>query len=355
MPVLQAEPLRRFAGAVFLGMGANEEVAKEVARHLLLANLSGHDSHGVLRIPLYVAMADRGSLLPSSLPEMIRESSGSVLMDARRGFGQHSTLVTLERCMEKAASTGVAVGAIRHSTHTGRLGTYSEVASGRGFVCIVTSGSAGPDYGLVAPFGGTGRFLSTNPWTIGIPAGPGHPPFVYDAATTTIAEGKNQLARSKGTPAPEGALLDAAGRPTIDPEDLYRGGTMTPLGGMIAGHKGYGFSLAAALLGTLAIIGDPDPTPAGALEGFSGVGGVFLAVVNPALFGAAELYEGLVARTLAEVKRVRPRPGFDEVLYPGEPEARSRALRARDGIPIPEDLWVELAVVGRRFGAELSG
>ena len=353
MAVLQAEPLRRFAAAVFQAIGAPDYVAEEVARHLVLSNLSGHDSHGVLRIPLYVRMRDRGALVPSLLPEVIRESPVSVLVDAQRGFGQYSTLFALERCMEKAASSGVAVGAVRHSTHTGRLGTYTEIAAQRGFVCIVPSGSAGPDYGLVAPFGGAGRFLSTNPWTIGIPAGASHTPFVYDAATTTIAEGKNQLARAQGVPVPEGALLDASGMPTTDPEDLYRGGTMTALGGMAAGHKGYGYSLAGALLGALAIIGDPDPTPAGALEGFSGVGGVFLVLIGPGLFGDAEAYARLVARTLGEVKQVKPKPGVAEVLHPGEPEVHARELGVREGIPIPDALWREFTLLGQRFGVEL--
>ena len=334
-------------------MGAPQEVAAEVARHLVLSNLSGHDSHGVLRIPLYVQMADRGALAPSSLPEVLQESPVSVLVDARRGFGQYSTLFTVQRCLEKAESAGVAVGAIRHSTHTGRLGTYPELAAGRGFICVVTSGSAAPDYGVVAPFGGAGRFLSTNPWSIGIPAGRAHPPFVYDAATTTIAEGKNQLARARGVSVPEGALLDASGLPSTDPEALYRGGTLTPLGGVEAGHKGYGFSLAAALLGTLAIIGDPDPTPAGALEGFSGVGGVFVVVLDPGLFGDSGEYAQLVARTLQEVKQVRPKPGVAEVLYAGEPEHRARELRAEDGIPVPEALWRELTAIGQRFGVKL--
>ncbi len=333
-------------------MGAPEQVSVAVAEHLVLSNLSGHDSHGVMRIPLYVDMADRGALQPTRLPEVLAESEATILVDAHRGFGQYSTLFTLERCMERAKAAGAAVGAVRHSTHTGRLGTYSEVAAARGLVSLVTTGSAGPGYGLVAPVGGIGRFMSTNPWAIGVPSGKDRAPFVYDAATTTIAEGKNQLARARGVPVPEGALLDSAGRATTDPEDLYRGGTMTPLGGSVASHKGYGYSLGAALLGALAMIGDPDPTPAGALEGFKGAGGVFMVVVDPGRFGPVEEYAGLVASTLDGLKRVEPAPGR-EVLYAGEPEARSRAARAAQGISLPQAVWSRLAEVARRFGVRL--
>lgn len=351
--MVQPGELQRFAGAVLGAMGAPEEVAGVVAEHLVLSNLSGHDSHGVMRLPLYVDMAGRGALQPAHLPEVLAESEATVLVDARRGFGQYSTLFALRRCMEKARVAGAAVGTVRHSTHTGRLGTYGERAAAAGLVSLITTGSAGPGYGLVAPFGGAGRFMSTNPWAIGVPAGPGRAPFVYDAATTTIAEGKNRLAQAQGVPAPQGALLDAAGRPTTDPGDLYRGGTMTPIGGGAAGHKGSGYSMAAALLGALAMIGDPDPTPAGALEGFKGAAGVFMVVVDPGRFGSADEYGALVSRTLDALKQVEPAPGRGEVLYAGEPEARSRAERASGGVALPDAVWRELAGVGGRYGVPL--
>ena len=350
---VRPEALQEFTVGVISAMGAETQIADEVARHLVLSNLSGHDSHGVMRIPLYIEMVDSGALHPGSRPEIIRETPVSVLVDAHRGFGQYSTYFTLERCLEKAASTGLAVGAVRHSTHTGRMGTYPEAAAARGFVCIATVGSAGPAYGLVAPFGGAGRFLSTNPWTVGIPAGSGAQPFLFDAATSTIAEGKNKLAQWKRLPVAEGLVLDAGGRPTTDPNQLYEGGTLTPLGGAQAGHKGYGFSLAAALLGSMAMIGAPDPTPAGALRDFNGAAGAFLVVIDPGLFGDREEHAALVARTLGQAKQVPPAPGVTEVLHAGEPEQRSRAERSRDGVPIPDDLWAEFGGIGARFGVPL--
>ena len=350
MILAHAGGLRGFAHDFCRALGAPERAAAETARHLVLSNLSGHDSHGVIRIPLYLAMTESGALQPANEPEVISETPVSVLVDAHRSLGQHSTFFTLERCLEKAARSGLAIGSIRHSTHTGRVGTYPEAAAAEGFACIATTGSAGTEYGLVAPFGGSRRFLSTNPWSIGIPAGRDRFPFLYDAATSTIAEGKNMVAKTKGVSVPEGTLLDAAGRPTTDPEQLYQGGTLTPLGGAAAGHKGYGFSLAAALLGAMGMIGDPEPSPAGTLRDFDGASGVMLIVIDPALFGDAETYRGLVDRTLDEAKATPTAPGFAEVLYAGEPEARMRAVREREGIPIPEALWAELEAIAARLG-----
>lgn len=350
---VHAAALRSFAHDFCRAVGAPERAAAETARHLVLSNLSGHDSHGVIRIPLYLSMTETGALMPANEPEVIAETPVSVLVDAHRCFGQHSTFFTLERCLEKAARSGLAIGSIRHSTHTGRVGTYPEAAAAEGFICIATTGSAAPDYGLVAPFGGSRRFLSTNPWSIGIPAAESRFPFLYDGATSTIAEGKNMVAKTRGVPVPEGTLLDAEGRPTTDPDQLYAGGSLTPLGGSAAGHKGYGLSLAAALLGSLAMIDDDEPSPAGTLRDFDGAAGVMLLVIDPSLFGETAAYRNLVDRTLDQAKATPTAPGVQEVLYPGEPEARTRALREREGIPIPEALWSEFEAVAAKLSLEL--
>lgn len=347
--VREAEALEAFASSLFSALGAPEDIAAEVARHLVLSNLSGHDSHGLLRIPQYVEQAGSGALLPSARAEVVSEGPVTALIDAHRGFGHHACAVALDWCLDRAGSIGLAGAAVRHANHIGRLGDYAERAAASGMVCIVTVGSAGINTGLVAPFGGSDRFLGTNPWAIGVPTA-GEAPFLFDAATSTIAEGKNKLAQWKRVQIAEGLVLRADGSPTTDPNDLYPDGTLTPLGGAQGGHKGYGFSLAAALLGGLAMIGDPDPTPAGTLRDFDGAGGCFLIVIDPNLFGDRAEYSAMVARTLGQAKASRPAPGCTEVLHAGEPEQRSRAQRLREGIPIPDDLWTEFEAIAARFG-----
>jgi len=354
--VADAGALQEFSAAVAGAMGAPDDVAAEVARHLVSANLSGHDSHGVLRWTQYVGELDRGELFPAARPRLVHEAPVVAVFDAGRGFGQHSTMVATEWTMGRAREHGIAAAAIRHSMHIGRLGEYTERMAADGMVGLVTVGAAGSGSGAVAPFGGAARFLGTNPWSMGVPAA-GRPPVIYDAATSTVAEGKVRLARARGDQLAPGLIRDAAGQPTVDPVQLYEGGSLTVMGGDVAGHKGHGLSLASALIGGLAMIGDPDPTPAGTMRRPETWGerlaGVFLVAIDPAAFGRASDYEEAVAGVLDGLTSVPPAPGFEAVQVPGDPERRSRDHRARDGVPVPDATWSDLSAIAVRFGVEL--
>ena len=153
--LVDAEVLRALTFDVVKAMGAAYETAEEVATHLVMANLSGHDSHGVIRLPQYVAERDRGQLVPEAETELLRATPVCALFDAHRGFGQRSTMVATEWVGLRARVHGLAAAAIRHSTHIGRLGEYTERLAGEGLVGLVTVGIVGPGSGRVAPFGGT--------------------------------------------------------------------------------------------------------------------------------------------------------------------------------------------------------
>lgn len=350
--------LERFAHAIIQSMGADDEVAGEVAGHLVRANLVGHDSHGVLRLPQYVAQAAAGELAPAARPVLLRESAVTALLDGRQGFGHFATRVALDWAITHARAHGLAAVAVRHAGHIGRLGEYAERAVGQGLIAIVTVGAAGPGAGVMAPQGSQQRFLGPNPWAIGVPAS-GHPPLIVDISTSAIAEGKVRLARAMGVPLPPGCISDRDGHPSTDPADFYAGGTLLPVGGETSGHKGYGLALASALIGGLAMIGDDAPSlisgpPASAGTGHRGhIGGVFLAVVDPATFATAGDYTALVGDTLAAATRVPPARGVQEVLVPGEPEVRTRRQRTREGIPLPDATWHDLVEVATRFGVSL--
>ncbi|HEY4026986.1 MAG TPA: Ldh family oxidoreductase [Candidatus Dormibacteraeota bacterium] len=352
----EAGGLREFSSRLAEAMGAAPDAAAEVARHLVSANLSGHDSHGMLRWSQYVGELDRGELDPAARVEILRETAITALFDAHRGFGQHTTMAATEWAMEHSREHGIAAAAVRHSMHIGRLGEYTERMAGEGLVGIVTVGVAGRGSGSVAPFGGAARFLGTNPWSMAVPAG-GRPPLVYDAATSTVAEGKVRLARAKGEALAPGLVRDPEGRPTVDPAQLYAGGSLTVVGGDIAGHKGHGFSLASALIGGLAMIADPDPTPAGCMRPPDTWGtrlaGVFIVAIDPAAFGDPDRYRDQVAGVLDTLHEVPAAPGTERVMVPGDPERLSRERRAREGIPVPAATWEELVSIAERFGVRL--
>jgi LDH2 family malate/lactate/ureidoglycolate dehydrogenase len=348
--VHQAAALEDLARRIFLAMGAEPPVAATVARHLVRANLSGHDSHGMLRIVQYVADADRGDLVPAATAAVTRESQAVGIIDARRGFGHSATALAMEWATERAHQFGIAAAAVRRANHIGRLGEYAELAAARGVIGIATVGVVGS--GGVTPFGGRGRYLGTNPWAIGVPAA-GEEPMIYDAATSAVAEGKLRVARSKGAAVPAGAIVDSAGKPSLDPADYYAGGAMLPLGGALAGHKGYGLALASALVGSLAMIGDEEPTTAGTASTPSNPGwlaGAFVIAIDPEWFGGADAYRTAVGGALAGLRRQPAAEGVTEILIPGDPERRSRALREREGIPIPDPVWNDLLVVAERYG-----
>lgn len=308
---------------VLQGFGCDGDIAAEVARHLIRAEASGHASHGILRLSQYRDEIARGTIVPQARPEVVHDDGGTVLIDAHHGFGHFTIAVAVDLLAERARAQGVAAVAVRGTTHIGRLGEYTERLNGRGLVSIITVGAAGPGIGAMAPFGTkAGPFLNSNPFAIGVP-GQGRS-FVFDAAMSNIAEGKVHAARDRHVDLPPGAILDARGEPSTKPADYYAGGTLTPLGGTLAGHKGYGLALAAALLGGLSHADGsrPDVTgiasTAGAGEQSSRIGGVTMIALDPGRIGGdADSYARLAGEVLE---------AFHEVgaVIPGEFEATRR-------------------------------
>ena len=339
-------------------MGADQDVAVEVANHLIRSNLSGHDSHGVMRMAQYVRQFDSGILAPSARPVVTRQAAGTAVIDAQRGVGQFSTVFALEWAMRCAEENGIAAATIRHSTHIGRLGEYSEKVADKGFVTMITAGAAGLGVGGIAPWGGRERFLAPSPWAFGVPVA-GGAPVVFDAAMSTVAQSKVKVANDKGQQLPPDCITDTEGNPSTHPPDFYAGGTLVPLGGQVAGHKGSGLALVAALLGGLGMIGDPDPSLIGAAirddsaDARGRISGVFLVVVNPACFGDAASYQAMAAETLGMMKSVSPRSPEGEILAPGEWELRNRERRRREGIPLPDVTCRELTEIGERLDLDV--
>ena len=253
---------------------------------------------------------------------------------------------------------GLAAVAVRHSSHIGRLGEYTERAAEHGLIATVTVGAGGPGVGGMVLFGGRKRFFGANPWSIGVPGEDRS--MMFDGSTSMVAEGKVRVALVKGIALPPGCIIDRNGNPTTNPADFSAGGALVPLGGEAAGHNGYGLAMASALLSGLAMIDDPEPTHIGAsvlgdqADDRGRIAGVFLTVVNPASFGDAARYRSLVQETLDAAKRVPPADGTSTVLLPGEPEARSREERGRHGIALPEATWHELRAIGQRFDGPMA-
>jgi uncharacterized oxidoreductase len=242
----------------------------------------------------------------------------------------------LQLALDKAGAHDLAAVTLFNTRHIGRVGEYVEMAIEAGFIGFAFC-SALPQ---VAPHGGRGRILGTNPLAIGIPSD-GDFPFMLDFATSVLSEGKVRVAMDKGIDLQPGAILDADGQPSTNPQDLYEGGALLPLGT----YKGYGLCLAVQILGSLLAQGGMP------LLGHESVGnGALFIVLKPSAFcDPSELRQQMVA--LCQVVKESPmRDGFEEILTPGEPEYRAERQRAREGIPIAEATWQHWREAGLRIG-----
>jgi LDH2 family malate/lactate/ureidoglycolate dehydrogenase len=338
MLTVPAEQLRSMTETIFQAAGSTPAIAAAVAEALVLANLSGHDSHGVIRIPAYVDAVKGGRLDADAEPSIVRSKATTVLVDGKNGFGQVAARFATDQAVAKAKEYGAAAVGVVNCNHVGRVGEYPERAAREGVLLFATCGLVGGRYARTAPFGGRSGVLSTNPIAIGIPAS-ARAPMIVDFATTVVAEGKVQVARAKGAELPPGAIMDKAGRPSVNPNDLYDGGTMLTFGG----HKGFGLSLVAAALsqgltGELRLDGGP-----------SGMG-FFVWAVDTGAFTPTGDYGQRIDWMIEQVKAVPPADGFAEVLVPGEPELRERERRAAEGVPVAEATWEAIQTTARDLG-----
>ncbi|MEQ8641229.1 MAG: malate/lactate/ureidoglycolate dehydrogenase [Alphaproteobacteria bacterium] len=338
---LRADNLEAYVAAIFRALGSDGNEAHQVAAHLVDANLTGHDSHGVARIPRYVGYARDGLLTFNARPKLLRQSATLAVLDGDGGLGQAIGHRAVAEGVARARQSGVALVALTNVGHLGRIGAWAELAAADGMASLHFVNTTGAGM-RVAPFGGSDARLSTNPIVIGLPRQDA-PPVIHDAATSFIAEGKAMVARSRGEPVPDGALYDAAGRPTRDPAALYTEppGALTAFGL----HKGSGLSVMVDLLAG-ALTGGGS-TRAGVRRLANNMLSVF---IRPDGLGDQAAYEAEVGRFLHWVASSRPLVPGHRVLLPGEVERETRERRRRDGIPMDEASWAAIGQAAQDGG-----
>jgi uncharacterized oxidoreductase len=346
---IRAEALQRIAQAILVATGSSSEEADKVAQKLVGANLAGHDSHGVIRVPQYVGQVQDGTIVPNQSAQVVRETDVVTVLDGRFGYGQVVGEQAVQAAIDKARRHGIAMSALRSSAHLGRLGDWAEMAAAAGLASLHFVNATGIPLRVV-PHGGRDGRGTTNPIAMGIPV-EGSGPVVLDFATSATAEGKVRVARNKGALIPPDCLLDAEGRPTTDPNDLYTDppGTLLPFGGATAGHKGGALWLLVDLLAGGLTGGGCSRPPEGALRFSSSMLSI---VIAPQAYGDAGAFGAEMRRYVEFVKSARPRTPGGEVLLPGEPERRARAERLASGIPIDPTTWEHIIASGAQVGLE---
>jgi len=344
-----AEVLREISAQILAAAGSSAEEAGKVAKRLVDANLHGHDSHGVVRVPQYVGQVQSGAIMPNQQAEIISETDTVTVLDGHHGYGQIMGERSLQIAIDKAARHGIAMSALRNSAHLGRVGDWPEMAANAGMASLHFVNATGIPLRVV-PHGGRDGRGTTNPIAMGVPVA-GGPHVILDFATSATAEGKVRIARNKGVAIPPDCLLDAEGNPSTDPNHLYTDppGSLVPFGGAVGGHKGGALWLMADLLAGALTGGGCSKPPEGQPRFSSGM---LSMVIAPQAYGDAGAIGDEIQRYLGFVKSSRPRQPGGEVLLPGEPEQRARVEREASGIPVDATTWDHIMAAAEQVGLD---
>lgn len=355
MPTLDASRLTAVVSEIFANVGCDRPEAERTAENLVGANLTGHDSHGVIRTLRYVNWVKDGLMKPGQPVRVVRESPVLAVLDAAGGFGQSAAPEAVRIGIAKAKAMEVSIVTLKNAGHIGRVGAWAEQAAAEGLVSIHFVNARGSQ--LVAPFGAKERRFSTAPFAVGVPQSDG-PPYILDFATSVVAEGKVLVTAKGGKPLPDGALIDEAGLPTVDPAALY--GTAGPEAppsqrngkGAIRAmgeHKGSGLALMCELLGG-ALTGNG---AAGPPDGRTFANGMLSIYLTPAAFMEDDNFFGAEVRQYVDyVKSAAPAAGVDKVLVPGEPERARKAERLANGVVLPDDVWASILAAAEAVGLD---
>ena len=343
-----ADELHSLVNRVLLAAGADEGNAEEVSRHLVRSNLSGVDTHGIWTIPIYVAGILANELLPAGKPGILQETPTSALVTGNWTFGHVAAKYAMELAISKANTQNVAVVGMVQLHHIGRLGTYVEMAAAEDMIGMVWGGGYGQVEPVSMPYGGKRRVLHTNPISMGLPAGE-ESTMMFDWATTALSGVKVENAYRRREQLPPNSIVDKDGVPTTNPDDFFDGGGHVPFGA----HKGYTLMMTAEYLGRI-FTGTDSYGEAGRGGAIFLHQGVTMIAIKADLFQPIASYAERAAEMERRVRAVPPAPGFDEVLAPGDMEARTREQRRREGIPIAEDIWQSFTEAAASVGVEIT-
>ena len=351
---VKAKALEELVRDIFRKAGCSAAEAERMGKYLVIANLTGHDSHGVQRVPRYLQWLAEGDFVADRTVKVITDTPVLAVLDGQYGFGQTVAPQAVAIGIKKCKEMGLAAIALRNAGHVGRVGDWAEMAATEGLISIHYVNAASSV--LVAPFGGVDRRFSTAPYCVGIPR-KGQNPLVLDFATSIVAEGKVLNASFGGKKIPDDALIAPDGSTSGDPHVLY--GDYTPIGprtyrkgtGAIRAfgeHKGSGLALMCEILGG-------SLTGTGATqESRKWANGMLSFYIDPARIDPDGFFPEDVSRYVAYVKSARPAAPGGEVLVPGEPEERTRAKRLKEGVPLPEDTWKAIAAAAEKIGLDAA-
>lgn len=344
---LSAATLRQLGQEILWRHGVPEEDAAMTADCLVWANLHGIDTHGIIRLKVYVDRLREGGNNPRPCIRVVQETPVAAVLDGDNALGPVGGVRAMRLALEKAATAGVGLVALRHSNHYGAAAYYATMALEQDMIGLSTTNVL-PS---MPPTGGREARVGNNPLALAFPAAV-EPPVVLDMATSRSSWGVLFTAAQSGSLLPEGCFLDAAGQPTVDPQAVLAGGALLP----IADYKGYGLALCLGLLTGLLSDGyfDTDlPHPYKHL-GQPGRNAFFMGALRIDQFMPPERFKARVDEVVRLIRNTPRAPGVDRIYLPGEKEWEAAQERQRTGIPLPPAMVEELRTLAASCGVDTA-
>ncbi len=342
--------LERYIEHFLNKLGVPLDDAHIAAKILVMADLRGISSHGIIRLHSYYANRLREGLIDPLTPLIpVYETSATASLDAGNGLGMVAASRAMERCIQMAKQSNVAVVSVRNSNHFGIAGFYAMMALRENLIGISLTNSQP----LVAPTYGRTAMLGTNPIAVAVPSA-GPLPFVLDMATSIVPIGRITVQEKAGQPVPLGWGMDASGMLTENPSEILNGGALSPLGGsdILRGYKGYDLAVAVDILsGILSGSGfgastGPDDKPAR-------IGHFFMAI-NIGAFRPLDDFKHDMASLMEELRNAPKAEGQTRIYLAGEKEFELEAENRVKGVPLLVEVVKGLEQAGREVGVQFD-
>lgn len=335
------EKLKLLSISCLTKVGASEKNACEVADVLALADVKGKDSHGIARLRRYVDGLAEGKISKIESLKIIKESPGSILLDAQNGLGQPASIFAMNKAIHKAKQNGIGIAAVRNSNHFGIAGYYVDLACQKNMIGIAFS-NASPQ---VAPTFGAESMFGTNPLAIGLPT---HPtaPFLLDMATSIVSRGRLERLQWERTEMSKGWILDQTGIYNESLSEIISGlksrsrYSLLPLGGSdekTGGHKGYSLALFIDLMCGPLFGGSWGRHVYG--KGGANLGQCFISI-NPEMFVGLSDFQKNAQQAIFEIQAAKKSENQDRIYYPGEQSFELSERRRKEGILL-SDIVIE--------------
>lgn len=339
---IKAKPLADYCSALFRSVGMSKEDALINVDNIIEANLTGVDTHGVTRMPIYIKRIREGVVKANTNVKVISESPATAVLDAGNGMGAVASTKAMNIAIEKARNVGTAFVTVRNSNHFGATAYYTKMAIQEGMIGIASTNGAA----RMAPWGSKDISLGTNPFSVAVPSGE-ELPIVADMATSLVALGKIILASKNNQPIPLGWAIDKDGADTTDPKNALEGSVL-PFGG----PKGSAIAILIDIMAGIMSGAKYGPNVNDMYANFTeptGIGHIF-GVIDVSKFIPIDLFNKQMDTMIREIKNSTPAKGVNEIFLPGEIELHKREDRLKNGIPITSAVMMELEEEGKRCG-----